>query len=697
MDALPKTRRDSGGAVAQGRRLVPLFVLLLPLLLLCAAGRAAAQGGAFGLPLSAPSAQDSLAPPDSLVFRPVRTLKDLAATAEDAFVGPPLPDSLRRVDSLATASRSSSWWNDLWRHRAVWPAQVELAPLEPRTLPIRPALPDRPSEDLGDALRPLVAGPLFDQGQVGHRQELAQDGLLPRHMALRLDGLDLGSRITGLADLNLLAPGLTDPRRGGPWQRTGGGAAGSLDFESLRARDDSVLTQVRWADGFLGYVEVEGEFARPVLGGRGLLASRQVFTHERMPGANYRGNLFLWNWDKPLGEAWLLRLDQRIQRDASEVLFVDGANRHLRQHVQRARLDGSWGGTHALGLDLWLREDQRDTDLDLYREERESLRGAALTAQRLWAGGGARLRLAGERQRLWTQDWLDRGTDLEGRLTAGWTLPAVRGRWVLEPDLMLGRQALDGHKRWSAGARLGWTAPARPLWADLLAVEGSTPPTPAQLRQTRLPQGSELFTNPWLRQAGLPLLPDSTLAGTRWSRQELRLGWTGLYGHLPIQLRAWRVEMANDLVESAVSDTSWGWTGHHHVQSGAQLFATAQLAPGWSLRLSQAWFQDSRNLLSREFPTWLLDGALRHERVLFGELRLVLHAGLRHENGGVDSAGEALWKTPELWLQGEASRRRFTLWWALRNPFGWAENQRVEGLEQHGHEEWLGVRWGFQD
>jgi hypothetical protein len=692
MSAKPGTRSDSGRAVAPAWRLLPLFVLCL----LSWLPQVEAQTGAFGLPRPSPPG-DSLSAPDSLVFRPARTLKSLSEMEQAPFVGPPLPDSLRRADSLATASPSSSWWKDLWRHRAVWPSHGGFESPEPRPLPAMPALPDRPSEDLGDILRPLVAGPLFDQGQVGHRQELAQDGLQPRHLALRLDGLDLGSRLTGQSDLNLVAPGLTLARWSGAWQRLGSGAAGSLDFESLRARDDSVLTQVRWADGFLGFISVEGEFARPVLGGRALLASRQVFTHERMPGANYRGNLVYWNWDKPLGDQWLLRLDQRILRDVSEVLFVDGANRHLRQHLQRARLERGLGGQASLELDLWHREDQRDADLDRFREERESLRGAALTGHRLWAGGGARLRLAAERQRLWTTDWLESGTDVESRLTAGWTWPARAGRWALEPDLLLGRRTVVDHSHWSAGTRLGWTATAQPLWADLLTVEGSTPPTPAQLWQERLPQGSELFSNPWLRQAGLPLLPDSTLDGTRWSRQELRVGLVLWKGRLPLQLRAWRVELGNDLVESAVSDTSWSWTGHHHVQSGAQLFGTADLAPGWSLRVSQAWFRDSRNLLSREFPTWLLDGALRHERVLFGELRLVVHAGLHHEQGGVDSAGDALWQTPELWLQGEATRRRFTLWWALRNPFGWADNQRVEGLAQHGHEEWLGIRWGFQD
>jgi hypothetical protein len=63
----------------------------------------------------------------------------------------------------------------------------------------------------------------------------------------------------------------------------------------------------------------------------------------------------------------------------------------------------------------------------------------------------------------------------------------------------------------------------------------------------------------------------------------------------------------------------------------------------------------------------------------------------------VDRAGNSLWQHPELWLQGEATRRRFTLWWALRNPFFTADNARVESRALHGHEEWLGVRWSFED
>ncbi len=664
-----------------------LAVLLSAFLL----GRAAAQPPApFGL--------TELARPDSLAADSLGTpfpfLPDSLQLADSQRSG---PDSLARpADSLAAAADTLGLWRRFWRRAAVWPTPAAYSSPDPRPLPRLPERPDRPVEDLGEELLPLVAGPLFDQAEVGHRQELALDGLQARHSGIQLDGLELGSRLTGITDLNLLQPGLTDPTWRDSWQCQAGGAGGRLEFETRRARDDSVLTRVSWADGFMGYVHAEGEFARPLLGGRVLAASRQTFTHQRVPGAHFRGNLFLWNWDRPLGTDWLLRLDQRILRDASEILDHDGHNRHLRQSLLRTRLTRQWGGLASLGLDLWQRQDKRDWNLDQYRADRERLRGGALVGQRLWAGGGLKGRLGLESQRLSVDSWLQEARLAEGELQAAWTRPTAWGRLVLEPSAETALSSADDRRRWSLGARLGLTRPD--LWADLLLRTGATPPTPEQLHVTRPAGALDGFSSPWLRDSGRPLLPDSNLTGTRWRRQELRLGTTLWQGRLPVSLRAWRVELEHDLLETPVSDSTWSWRGHDHLHWGVQLFAEAALRPGWFLRFNQGWFFDNRDLVSREFPSYLLDAALRHEHAYYGgELRVSASAGLHHEYGAVDAAGDALWQRPELWFQCEAMRRRFTLWWALRSPFSRVENARVEDRALHGHEEWLGVRWSFED
>lgn len=641
----------------------------------------------------APPPGDSPARPDSLATTTTLLLPDSLRAG-----GPPLlTDSLATTpDSTALPADTLGLWQRLWRPSSSWPVPARYASPDPRPLPRLSPQPDRPSEDLLDELLPLVPGPLFDQAEVGHRQQLALDGLQARHAGLRLDGLELGSRITGLADLNLLLPGLCDPARGDAWNRQTGHAGGSVDFETWRARDDSVLTRVRWADGFLGYVHAEGEFARPLFGGRALAATRQTFTHQRSPGSPFRGNLFLWNWDKPVGRNWLLKLDQRLQRDASEVLDHDNHNRHLQQSLLRARLSRRLGLLGSLGLDYWSRRDKRDTDLDRYRADRERLTGLALEGHRLWAGGGWSGRLAAERRRLSSEDWAQRDLALDATLQAGWTLPSPLGRWILEPTAAAGHKSGDDLRSWHTGLRLGLTRTQG--WGDLLLQAGATPPTAEQLHLIRTVQGQDAFDSPWLRASNLPLLPDSTLSGTTWTRQELRLGATLWQGRLPVSLRVWRVELDGDLLQTPASDSSWSWAGHDHVQWGAQLFAEAALWRNASLRVSQAWFVDNRDLVSREFPSYLLDGVLRQERRFFGdELLLRLSAGLHHEFGGLDTEGDPLWVRPEFWLQGEATRRRFTLWWAVRDPFLGTDNARVQDRPLHAHEEWLGVRWTFVD
>jgi hypothetical protein len=630
-----------------------------------------------------------------------------AATEETQGLSPrpaAMPDSLGGLaDSLTTAADSaaarsvlSRAWSRFWRRPAHWPAPARLHPPNRRPLPTPAAPPDRPAEDLADGLLPLAAGLLYDQAHLGHRQLLALDGLRPGASTLELDGLDLASRISGLADLNLVAGGLVEEGRTAAWERLGNRPGGALAFHSLRATDDSVLTRLRWADGFLGLITVEGDFRRPVLGGRATLASRQSYTHERVPGAHYRGNLFLWNWDRPLGERWLLQLDQRLLHDRSEILDFDRSQRRLDQSLLRGRVTRLLTDQSALGLDLWRREDRLGFQRLARVDDRETLRGATLHLDRSWAGGGWRVVSGLERQELSAGSWrMERGVArLAGR--AAWTIPSSLGRLVLEPAGELRRFTGDDLRGWSLGGHAGLQRGEG--WGDLILQAGQLPPTPEQLHLTRLPAQQDAMIDPWLREAALPLLPDSTLGGSRWLRQELRLGTRLAEGRLPLSLRVWRVALADDPRAAPATDSSWIWRGEDHVNWGVQLFADLALTPRWRLRTAQGWFMDSRGLVSREFPSYLLDGALTHERRLFGEELLVqVTAGLHHEHGGVDAQGRALWEMPEFWLKAEATRGRFTLWWALRNPFSLAENQRVEGRPLHGHEEWLGIRWGFVD
>jgi len=679
--------RRSDGPPRAGWRAV---ALLSASLVCCTTTRAADPPPTFpGLP--APNAGDSTSL-DSLEARspqPGDSMRARPLTGKDSLAAP---------DGLAADSAAApGWWRRLLGRPATWPAPPFLVPPDERPLPGLAERPDRPAEDLADELLPLTLGPLFDQAELGHRQHLAVDGLRPGAATLELDGLDLASRITGLADLNLLPPGLTRAARSHPWERLGERPAGRLAFTSNRAADDSVLTRVRWADGFMGLVTVEGEFQRPALGGRAWAASRQAFTHERRPGAHYRGNLFAWNWDRPLAEgAWLLQADQRLLRDKSEILGANGDERRLYQSLLRGRLTRRHGDLAATGLDIWQRRDDLAFTTGGLQEDRERLLGAALRHDRAWAGGGVGLALNLERQRLSSDAWRRRRTEAGLRAAAAWTLPLAAGRVALEPQGGMRHRTDDGRRAWDLGLRAGWTRAEG--WADLLIARGQLPPTAEQLHLTRNPGLGDAVLSPWRREAGLPLVPNPGLDASRWWRQELRLGARLWRGRLPMTLRAFRVDLDEDPLETPASDSTWSWGGWDHTQWGLQLAGDLALAPGWHLRASQGWFLDSRELVSREFPSYLLDGALRHERRLFGgELALRVTAGLHHEYGAVDSRGDALWRRPELWLMGEAERKRFTLWWSLRNPFGLAENARVEGDLLHGHEEWLGLRWGFAD
>jgi hypothetical protein len=523
------------------------------------------------------------------------------------------------------------------------------------------------------------------------------DGLRPGLSTVRMDGHDLSSRITGLADLSLAAAGLGATIGGDAWERLGERPGGALELAAERAQSDSVLTRVRWADGFLGFVGTEGEFARPLLGGRALLAARQVWTGERAPGSHHRGNLVQWAWDRPLGAGWLVQADQRQVRDVAEILDHAGQTRRLRQDLLRTRLARLLSDSASVSLDLWRRLEREDWRRQARLVDRQHLKGVALALERSAAERAWTLRAALEEQRLASGDsWRQRR--LEARLEArgAWSRGTSLGRLALEPAGQVWRLGGDRLAGWSAGARLGLTR--LDGWADLLASAGHLPPTPEQLQLERLPAQLDAFPNPWLREAGLPLEPNPRLRDCSWSRQELRLGTALWGGRAPVSLRAWRVELRDDPSEVPASDSTWSWGGYDHTQWGLQLFLEAAPRPGWRARLAQGWFGDGRDMVSREFPSYLVDGSIARERRLYGgDLLLRVTAGLHHEYGGVGAGGVALWERPELWLMGEAARKRFTLWWSLRNPFNLAENARVQGRPLHGHEEWLGVRWGFVD
>ncbi len=597
-----------------------------------------------------------------------------------------LPDSLA-ADSTATPT----WWQLLWAKGSTWPQILRHLSPQNRPLPTLSESSDRPAEDLADQLLPLVPGPFFDQGQVGHRQLLALDGLRPGASTLVLDGIDLSSRISGLADVNLVAPGLCLPAGADVWNRLGERPGGLLSFRSRRATNDSVLTRVAWADGFMGFISVDGDFQRPLLGGRFQAASRQIYTHERVPGAEFRGNVFQWNWDRPVAGDWLLRLDQRLLHDRGDVLDADGQRRSLDQSLLRARLGRTLGTSRSMELDAWQREDRLAFDRVLKQRDAETLRALSLSLDEVWAGGGWRVQATGEHQQLSSDDW--KSTRLEERVeaTAAWTLLGLGRRWVVEPAATLRHTGDDQLWGGSAGLRLG--ASGLKSWADLLLHGGRLAPTAEQLHLTRKPLLSDAVISPWRRDANLNLVGDSTLGASSWQRQELRLGTRALAGRLSLAMRAWRVELRDDPLETPDSLT-WTWKGWNHVQAGAQAFLGWQLSSRWRVDAAQAWFHDNRELISREFPQWMSDAVLTHERLLFRrELNLRVTMGLHHEYGGVDSRGNALWAAPEVWVKGEATRGAFSLMWALRNPFGLADNARVEDRPLHGHEEWLGVRW----
>lgn len=561
-------------------------------------------------------------------------------------------------------------------------------------LPRVPDRPRRPAEDAFDEWQPLVLGPAYDLAQVGHRQELALDGLEPRESTLTIDGIDVSSRLTGRSDLGGYGLGLFDPAASDPWERLAAGRpGGAIELERLRATNDSVLTRVRWADGFMGYVVTEVDFRRPWLGGRLAAGTRQLFTHEAMAGAHYRGNLFFWNYDRALSADWRLRYDGGAQRDQHGLLWWNDGSRRRRQSLQRLRLEHRFAAPMALEADVWQRLDGDRIDRSAgSTRDLARLRGAALHLRGQSEGAEWRLSASGENQRLSSGGWIQR--QIDARLDGDWRRSL--GPLDLRLDGALGRRSDRDPLPWSLGGSLGFRR--GPWRAELLLQSGRRLPWAEQLHLDRDPALLDLAPQPWLRWSERVLRANPSLDPTGWFRQELRLGW--LDEGRSLGLRLWRVALDAQPtpVPGLASDDDWAWAPLDHAQFGQQAFLTWSLPWKTRLRLSQAWFHDDEGLVSYEFPTLLFDGELDWNRRFFGgELDVNASLGARLEHGGVDQVDRSLWGRPELWFKASARRKRFTLWWALRNPFGFAHPQRVEGYELQGHEEWLGVEWNFLD
>jgi hypothetical protein len=618
-----------------------------------------------------------LPPPDSL-FAPLQ-----AATDESGGPGTPAADSLRGPRSLAFdwspfAADSTHEW-----------------------LPAPRIQPARPVEDLADEIQLLHLGPLYDQAQTGQRLLLALDGLDPRESAILLDGVDLSSRITGQSDLNLLSLEELDPGRSAWWNRRGDHAAGSLELSALRAESDSIVTRIRWQDGFLGFVRVEGDFQRPVFGGRMLMGAGQTWTHERVPGAAFRGNSFYWNLDRPLAPNLLLRFDQRILHNKHNLLELAPTGR--RSHdlsLNRLRLQMYHSRWDLVELDLWQLEQREGISRTSTVKDSERIRALGLSLcdtidDRSWRGS-----MRVEQLRLSRNTWLLRDTRIVGSAGLIQQLNGWNGRLdklELSGDLSSrkdlsglpfnGSMILSGHQGWLQG--------------ELLFQAGRRHPHPEMLYLERDPALRDRLVSPWLREAGLSPEPDYDTSMIGWLRQELRLSFpVDLVQPVGVQLRGWRVMLKDQPVEviqqGATEEDLAVWQRIDHVQSGLQLFLNAKLQRRLKANLAISHFADSKSVVSREYPTSMVDFWLEGQRWFFGrELEVLAWLGAHQEHGGLDSSGNALWEVPELWFKLSARKGPFTLWWSLRNPWGLTDASRVEGLPLPGHEEILGIRWSF--
>ena len=618
-----------------------------------------------------------LPPPDSL-FAPARNV----AEPVDEPVTPPA-DSLRGPRSLAFdwspfAADSIHEW-----------------------LPVPRVQPVRPVEDLADEIQLLHLGPLYDQAQAGQRLLLALDGLDPRDSGILLEGLDLSSRITGQSDLNLLSLEELDPARTSWWSRRGEHAAGSLELSALRAENDSIVTRIRWEDGFLGFVRVEGDFQRPVFGGRMLMGAGQTWTHERIPGAAFRGNNFFWNLDRPLSPNLVLRFDQRIFHNKHNLLEL--APTGTRSHdlgLNRLRLQLNHDRFDLIEFDIWQLEQRESLTRTAYTQDSERIRSVGLTVRDTNESSTWNVGLHAEQLRLSSDAWLLRDTRMLSRAGLKKTLDLWDGRLEgveLNAEL-ISRRDLPGLPFNSSLKLKGRQAG---LHGELLLHTGRRHPQPEVLYLERDPALRDGLVSPWLRETGLLPDPVYDTGMMRWFRQELRLSFLlDLHKPVDVQLRGWHIQLKDQPVEviheGPQEEDLAVWQRLDHVQGGVQVFLQALLHKRVKANLAFSHFADSKSVVSREYPTNMVDIWLEGERWFFGrELEVLAWLGAHHEHGGLDSFGNALWEVPELWFKLSARKGPFTIWWSLRNPWGLTDASRVEGLPLPGHEEILGIRWNF--
>ena len=561
--------------------------------------------------------------------------------------------------------------------------------------------PDRSVEDLADELQRWTLGPQLDAGQIGQRQFLALDGIDDRSGGVLLDGEHLHNRLDGRSDLSWLSANLLRRETLDPWQRMAPGYPGGVIQLETRSVGDSVEVQVDWMDGFLGLVTNDVVASRPLGRGGLQVGTRQVYTHERIPGAKAQENLFFGHWEHPLPAGWLVRLDKRLLRINGSLLNT-GDDREIHQNLNRLRL---WQERSAwpllLAIDAQSRWDQYLYKVDRRVDDRGDFKRLELQGRSKADSTGKALGLGvwAERQHLGSVD-LDRVLTEQGT-HGNWTLKTSTGlRWTGS-----GRLGARSDRRtafWDLGLGLDGRLDGLPLSWQVLGQRGRHAPWPDQLWMTRVPGEREQTSNPWLRFAEATLLPDPRLPDTRWQREELRLGWHSAWpgnGQGLVSLRLLRLHLHDQPTERELADDSgnWQWEPVNRVQDGAQLIVEGQPARRLSLRFAQAWFPESKQPLSREAPTFISDGALGwHNRFFGSELDFHATLGAHHEYGAVNSLGQDLWTRPELWLQLHARRGHFTLWWTFRNLLH-ARNARMEGLPLNGYEEILGVRWDFAD
>ena len=556
---------------------------------------------------------------------------------------------------------------------------------------------DRPREDLADQLSPLVAGPLFDLANVGHRQYIGLDGMPTTQSTIVLDGLDLGSRITGQTNLNLLGSfTLCDTLEQDVWSRSATGRPGGvIELQSLRATEPSVVTRIRSYEGFYEFLTTEGDFRRPLFNGGLTLAARQVFTGERTTGANYRGNLFFWNWDRHFG-SWLLKLDQRILRDEHDQLGSYSNECRLQQSLLRARVIQQRSMLPVLfSFDAWRRNDsEKFVSSDTLLADRGRLRGLSGGAQSVFAEWRFDLSSSIEWQELSTPDWQDDIREHSTRLRVQGELP---WDFHLLAKGLFGQRSDWDHLYHDFGLELqrGLPLPSVPeASVGLLLDSGRRSPTLEQLYVTRYPTLQEVATDPWWRGSSQTLVPNYSLEDQRWQRLELRLqsGKTVL-GEL--NARAWYLVSRDESVLVSMNDSLRTWQNLDANYSGAQLWWTRTFGRHFSAFATQGVFECSKDFVSREFATSISEGGLRFHTCLFkGDLHWHTTLGVHYEYGGIDSAEADLWEAPDLWLYSEVRLRTFTFFYSVRNLLD-AEIQRVAGYPELGREDRVGVRWTF--